>query len=158
MTTKSLIPILLLLLGASGCSHVPEIKKFTFRYSMESIGNYKVELQLNPDSTFMIECHNDFFDRFESKRQPLYHEGKLTGEEARAFQRLIARSHLDKMNDSYGFDNPDNEGSIVYMVQLEQDDKIKYVSVNGIVKQQLPRSFIHLVQYSTQFIDKKHHN
>ncbi len=32
------------------CNGSSGLKDFTYRYSMESIGNFKVEFQLNPDS------------------------------------------------------------------------------------------------------------
>ena len=37
---------------------------------MESINNYKVEFQLNPDSTYKIGLYNYFFDNYERAKRP----------------------------------------------------------------------------------------
>ncbi|RNC64595.1 hypothetical protein D7D25_10830 [Proteiniphilum sp. X52] len=123
---------------------------------MESVNNFKVEFQLNPDSTYQITRHNYFFDKFEGKARPLIKEGILTQEEFDIFAGLIARSKLGKMKDAYGFDRKgDVDNSIVYMVELKQDEKSKFVSVNSGTDEHLPDGFNHLIAFTGEFISDK---
>ena len=123
---------------------------------MESINNFKVEFQLNPDSTYQIGRYNYFFDKYEGKARPQYKEGKLTQSEFDMFCKLIAGSKLKKMNDSYGFDHEgDFDNSIVYMVELKQGGKSKFVSVNNSTDEHLPDGFNRMIAFTGEFISDK---
>ncbi len=139
-----------------GCNGSSGLKDFTYRYSMESIGNFKVEFQLNPDSTYQIGQYNYFFDKYEGKARPLLKEGILTQEEFDMFTGLIAGSKLEKMDDAYGFDREgDDNNVIVYMVELKQDEKSKFVSVNNNTDEHLPDGFNRLIAFTGEFISDK---
>lgn len=139
-----------------GCDHSSGLKDFTYRYSMENINNFKVEFQLNSDSTYQIGQYNYFFDKFEGKARPLLKDGKLTKDEFDMFSQLIASSKLEKMDDSYGFDRDgDADNSIVYMIELKQNEKSKFVSVNTNTGEHLPDGFNRLIAFTGKFIDDK---
>ncbi|MDD3788437.1 MAG: hypothetical protein PHO94_07045 [Petrimonas sp.] len=129
------------------------MKHFTYTFSMENVNNFKAEFQLNPDSTYKITQINYFFDNFEGKKRPLQKEGKLTKEEFDTFKNLISGSELEKMKDSYGFDNPTKERSIIYMIQLDRDGESKYVSVNENTPEKFPKDFTKLIEYTNKFIN-----
>lgn len=139
-----------------GCGNSSGLKDFTYRYSMESINNFKVEFQLNSDSTYRIGRYNYFFDKYEGKARPQYKEGKLTKDEFDMFGKLIAGSKLEKMDDAYGFDREgDDNNVIVYMVELKQDEKSKFVSVNSGTDEHLPDGFNRLIAFTGEFISDK---
>ena len=102
-------------------TRLTEMEEFTYTFSMESVGNYKVDFQMNPDSTFQIEQQDYFFDRYAKKSSPNIRQGTLSSEEFAKFDKLIRESDLYSMDDSYGFDkNSDN--SIIYLVELKGGD------------------------------------
>ena len=102
-------------------TRLTEMEEFTYTFSMESVGNYKVDFQMNPDSTFQIEQQDYFFDRYAKKSSPNIRQGTLSSEEFAKFDKLIRESDLYSMDDSYGFDeNSDN--SIIYLVELKDGD------------------------------------
>lgn len=138
------------------CHRSPVLKDFTYRYSMESINNFKVEFQLNPDSTYQIGQYNYFFDKYEGKAKPIFKEGKLTRDEFDRFAGLITGSQLEKMNDSYGFDRGgDTDNSIIYVIELKHNEQSKFVSVNSSMDEYLPDSFNRLITFTGGFISDK---
>ncbi|SFS40953.1 hypothetical protein SAMN05216365_10548 [Porphyromonadaceae bacterium NLAE-zl-C104] len=148
--------LVLLLFCSFGCDRSSGLKDFTYRYSMESIGNFKVELQLNPDSTYQIGRYNYFFDKFKGKVRPYIKEGILTPDEFDRFAKLIKGSKLEKMDDAYGFDRKgDIDNSIVYMIELRQDEQSKFVSVNANTDEHLPDGFNRLITFTGEFISDK---
>lgn len=139
-----------------GCNHSSGLKDFTYRYSMESINNFKVEFQLNPDSTYRIGRYNYFFDKYEGKSRPLVKEGKLTQDEFDRFAKLIEGSKLGKMKDAYGFDRKgDIDNNIIYVIELKRDDQSKFVSVNNNTDEHLPDGFNRLIAFTGEFISDK---
>lgn len=150
---KALIGLLILVSFA--CNHSPDISEFTYTFSMESVGNFKVEFQMNPDSTYKISRYNYFFDNFEGKKKPEYREGKLTENEFATFQKLINGSHLDEMKDAYGFDNPTKDRSIIYMVTLSRGEESKYVSINSDTHEKFSKDFRRLIEYTNTFINSQ---
>lgn len=144
---------ILFLVTFIGCNHSTGVNGVTFRYSMESIGNFKVEFQLNPDSTYQIDRHNYFFDRFEGKTRSLTKGGSLTKEEFEKFRRLITGSKPGKLNDSYGFDgDAEADVAIVYVIELIQNEKSKFISVNAAAAKQLPDNFGRLIAFTAKFV------
>ncbi len=72
------------------------------------------------------------------------------------FTGLIAGSKLEKMDDAYGFDREgDDNNVIVYMVELKQDEKSKFVSVNSGTDEHLPDGFNRLIAFTGEFISDK---
>lgn len=153
--TKYKIFIFLFILAMVGCKKNTDLKDFTYKYSMESAGNFKIEFEMNPDSTFKIIQNNYFFDRFEGTSRPIKNEDNLTKSEFEEFSRLLQNSDIYEMKDSYGFrDNENTDNSILYIVELNQNGESKFVSVNAITQQDFPKEFTELIQYTNDFINK----
>lgn len=139
-----------------GCGNSSDLQDFTYTYSMESIHHFKVEFQLNPDSTYKIGRYNYFFDKYEGRARPLYKEGKLTWDEFDTFRELITGSRLEKMKDAYGFDqNGNTDNSIVYILELKQGGKSKFVSVNAGANERFSTHFTRLIEFTGNFINDR---
>ncbi|MBF6597375.1 MAG: hypothetical protein ITF98_04020 [Fermentimonas sp.] len=135
-------------------TRLAEMEEFTYKFSMESVGNYKVDFQLNPDSTFQIEQQDYFFDRYAKKSSTNSRLGTLSSEEFAKFDKLIRESDLYSLVDSYGFDeNSDN--SIVYLVELHSGDDVKYVSINVETEHRFSNEFTELIEFTTMFMNSK---
>ena len=135
-------------------TRLTEMEEFTYKFSMESVGNYKVDFQMNPDSTFQIEQQDYFFDRYAKKSSPNIRQGTLSSEEFAKFDKLIRESDLYSMEDSYGFDeNSDN--SIIYLVELKDGDEVKYVSINVETEHRFSNEFTELIEFTTGFMNSK---
>ncbi len=131
-----------------------EFGEFSYKFSMESVDNYKVEFQMNPDSTYKIVQQNMFFDRFADRRNPSTREGKLTAEEFARFDKLVRESNIYSMEDAYGFDD-ETESPIMYIIELNDGDSVKYVSINPEAPQNLSWEFSDLIEFTTKFMDSK---
>lgn len=131
-----------------------EMGEFTYKFSMESVGNYKVEFQLNPDSSFIIQQQNLFFDRHAGVGNPTSKQGKLTADEFVKFNKLVRESDLYSMDDSYGFDD-NEESSMMYIIELNEGENVKFVSVNPEAAQNFSVEFTDLIEYTTKFMDSK---
>ncbi len=144
----------LLALLVCGCNVSTVPKDFTYKFSMESVCNFKVEFQLNSDSSYAITRENYFFDRFEGKHSPVEKEGIATKSEFDEFRKLISGSDIPKMEDAYGFTDGENSGNaVLYMVTLTQNGKSKSVFINAGTKQHFPKKFIALIEYTNNFIN-----
>lgn len=148
------LSIILLILYIRGCKDASDSENFAFKYSKESINNYKVEFQLNPDSTYKIGLYNYFFDNYERAKRPQYKEGKLSKKEYEIFNELIDKSDIKRMKDSYGFDNT-TDNSIIYMFELTRGGKTKYVTINANTNHKFFNSFNRLIEYTSNFINEK---
>lgn len=132
------------------------MEHYTYRFSMESVGNYKVEFQLNPDTTFAITQNNYFFDKFDGKNRSMEIDGILTDVEFDTFKGLISESRIHKMKDSYGFDDDENlDNSIIYIIELTQEGKSKYVVINASSNQNFSTDFTELVSYTNEFLNAR---
>ena len=140
--------------GENDRNRLAEMEEYSYMFSMESVGNYKVDLQLNTDSTYQIEQYNYFFDRHARTNTPNIRQGKLTSEEFVKIDKLIRESDLYNMDDSYGFeDNSDN--SIIYIIKLQEGDVPKYVSINAGSNHRFTKEFTELIEFTTEFINSK---
>jgi hypothetical protein len=138
----------------TSCRDNTGLQDFIYKYSMESAGNFKVEFQLNPDSTFTIAQNNYFFDRFEGISRPIENEGVLSQQEFEKFSELICKSDIGKMDDAYGFEEKENlDNSIIYVVELIQNGESKFVSINAISRQNFSKAFIELIEYTNDYIN-----
>lgn len=154
MLKYKLLVIFLSALLFTCCKNNPEIKDFTYKYSMESSGNFKIEFQLNPDSTYQIVQNNYFFDRYEGVNHPLESTGSLSKDEFKEFRKLIQNSNIYSMKDSYGFSENENiDNSILYIIELIRNGQSKYVSVNASTQQNFPTEFTRLIEYTNKFIN-----
>lgn len=146
----------ILFLALLGCSNKSELKEFTYRYSMESIANYKVEFQLNPDTTFHIIQNNYFFDRYDGISKPKEVNGVLSDNEFNSFVKLIEKSDIEKIKDSYGFENnTDNDNSMLYIVELNRNGKSKFVTVNLEENNGLSKEFNEMIAFTNLVINNK---
>lgn len=156
MIKNNLLFSFLLLFLLVGCKNSSiELENFTYTFTMESPRAFKMEFQLNPDSTYQIRQYNYFFDNFEGTQRPDIKEGKLTSEEYAAFESRLAKSDIEKMKDSYGFENPDADNTIVYIVHLQQEGMDKYVSINENSMDNFSPGFVELINYTAQFTNSK---
>jgi len=156
MSQVKLFIYVLILMFLMGCNGDAGLTNYTYRFSVESINNFKVELQLNPDSTYQIGRHNYFFDKYKGEAQPKYKRGVLTVAEFDTFSNLIDRSGFEKMDDAYGFDhNGTVENNLVYMIELKQNEKSKFVVVNAEVNDPFPEKFDRLIVFTSNFINDK---
>lgn len=146
--------VVLSILLVAGCGNSTGLKDFTYKYSMESAGNFRVEFQLNPDSSYAISQNNYFFDRFEGASRPVEKEGVLSQQEFEKFRELISKSGINKMDDSYGFEEEENsDNSIMYVVELIQNGESNFVSINAGSRQDFPKAFTGLIEYTNDYIN-----
>lgn len=145
--------LLLLLIGCKNSG--AELKNFTYTFSMESPQAFKMEFQLNPDSTYQIRQYNYFFDNFEGTQRPSIKDGKLTAKEFADFGSKLAKTNIEKMKDAYGFDTPDSDNFIVYIVHLQQGGVDKYVSISESSMDNFSADFVELINYTNKFIASK---
>ena len=140
-----------------GCTPTSTINDFTYIYSMENVNNFKIEFQLNSDSTFKITQFNFFFDNFEKSKKPVSTEGTLNSEEFFKLKKLIEQSNIGEMKDSYGFDDKTAEESdIMYMIELQQGEESKFVSINVNDITTFPMKFNELISFTNTIISAKH--
>lgn len=155
-TRISLLTILsVMLICLSGCSNKKEFEEFSFTYSMESVDNYKMVITFDSDQNYKLEEYNYFFDNAANKRDPKISEGKLTDKEFEEIQKLLSKSKLFEMEDSYGFDKEYNRdlGDIMYQISFSTKDKDKFISIRTTENQQFSSGFISLIGYINTFIN-----
>lgn len=141
----------------TSCTSTPSMDDFTYMYSMENVNNFKIEFQLNADASFKITQYNYFFDNFEMKKKPITTEGTLDSDEFSSLKKLLQQSKLEDMEDSYGFDEKTaSVDDITYMVELKQDGKTKYVSINASGATSFPAKFTELIAYTNAIISDNH--
>lgn len=155
MKKKHILLATLLAIVITGCTSTSTMDDFTYTYSMENVNNFKIEFQLNSDSTFKITQFNFFFDNFEKSKKPVSTEGTLTSEEFSKFRSLLQQSNIDEMKDSYGFDDKTaDESDIVYMIELKQGEKSKFVSIKGNKITSFSKKFTELISYTNTIISE----
>ncbi|MGV8962276.1 MAG: hypothetical protein ACOH2V_02710 [Candidatus Saccharimonadaceae bacterium] len=153
---RNLIIILATIFFVS-CTSSPSIDDFVYTYTMESINNYKIEFQLKSDSTFKVSQFNYFFDNYESMKKPVITEGQLNNKEFSTIKKLLQQSNLNDMKDSYGFDETEStESDIIYLIELKQDDKSKFVTIKSKSIESFPKKFTELISYTNSIISEKH--
>lgn len=157
MTRFSGATAVILLLLLTACSRSPRGELFSYTFSMESINNFKVELELQPDSTWQAARINYFFDRFGGPPSALAREGRLTDREHAAFARLLQKSEIEKMEESYGFDNEDdNSNAIIYMLSLTPEGgETCFVTIRENAEDRFSDAFRELILYSGNFLNEK---
>ena len=142
------------ILAITSCTSNPAtMDNFTYTYSMENTNNFKIEFQLNSDSTYKITQYNFFFDNFEKKKKPIYSSGTLNNEQFSTFRKLLQQSKIEHMKDSYGFKNETTSYSdIIYMIELNRNGESKYVSINSNEANSFPEEFTKLIKYTNKII------
>lgn len=160
MTQRKLIGSFIFVVLLFGCNSnggdngSSNLKNYTYRFSMENVGNFKVDFQMNPDSTFQIEQQNYFFDRQAGTNTPHSRQGVLSAEEFSRLNQLVIDSDIYGLDDSYGFDeNSDN--SIFYTIELHQGEKNKYVTINAGTDHRFSDEFSELIEFTTKLMNDK---
>jgi len=146
-------PFFLMLLLA-GCHSKPE--DFSLVYTMESVNNYRISIEIDKDKKFTVRQQNIFFDTFAGKDQINTSEGQMTGEEHAALTELIYRSRLFKMKDAYGFkqnvDPDDPLGGFIYQLTYTEGKKTKYISIRTNKTDRFPEPFLQLISFLNKYI------
>ncbi len=121
---------------------------------MESVGNYKLMVMFDSDSTFRIEEYNYYMDNFAKKRDPKIVEGKLSGEEFASLRPLLEKCDFFKMKDAYGFEDETNRdlGDIMYQVSFTSEGKEKFISIRDCDTGQFSASFVKLIVFINAFL------
>ena len=148
--------LFLLILLLAGCRATPE--EFTLVYSMESMSNYKMSIEIDKDKNYSIRKQNIFFDSYARKERINTSEGKMTDEEYAILTKLIARSRLFRMKDAYGFGqeiDPDNPfDGLIYQLTYTKGKKTKYISIRTNPKDSFPEPFRQLIRFLSNYISK----
>ena len=142
-----------ILLFMTGCREQKPID-FSFRYTMESVNNYKMILIFGSDKSYTIEEHNYFMDNHAGTYNPVVRQGTLTDSELEEIRTLLTACRFFKMKDAYGFDVPDNTtlGNIIYQIDYVADGKEKMISIRSSPLLQLPKSYSELLIYISLFL------
>lgn len=144
--------MLLVLLLCSGCRQ--EWKDFTFSYTAESVGNYKLVVTFRSDSTFRIEKYNYYMDNFEKKKRPDIREGRLSASEFAACERQLRESDLFSLQDTYGYKKNETQqtpsSDIICQVHLQTGAKEKFITYKN--SGELPPSFGQLLKWIHAFL------
>jgi hypothetical protein len=146
-----IIPAVIVLLYS--CTNKNE--DYIFKYSLESISNYKVTLTFNrKDSTCAIQEFNYFFDNMEKRRRPLTFTGKLSKPDYDRFTDLISGSKLLKLKDNYGFENAtDATGAIIYQISYITGHQEKYITIKPSANDNnFSSTFLQLINFCNQKI------
>lgn len=142
---------LLLALLSSCCGN--EIKDFTFKYTAESIGSYKLVATFESDSNFRIEKYNYYMDNFERKQRPVIREGRLTGQEFEACRKQLTAACLLSWADAYGFEKDESRRSLdsdlVYQFYFRSETEEKFVTYKNPTD--LPPAGRQLLQWVSAF-------
>ncbi|WP_418892640.1 hypothetical protein [Limibacterium fermenti] len=152
---KTILLFIVSLFLICGCNSYSDNLPFTYKYSIESMGNFKVNFELNSDSTYKISQFNYFFDRLEGRKRAFLKDGKLTKQEFITFQTLISASKIERLKDTYGFEDAASEREIIFMIELIRNGKSKYVSINSHTSNKFPKHFPDLIKHTNEFISEK---
>ncbi|MDR1407635.1 MAG: hypothetical protein LBJ23_06275 [Tannerella sp.] len=142
---------LVTILVPAGCRDRKPVD-FSFRYSMESVNNYKLTLTFNSDKTYEIGEYNYLTDA----QAPVVRKGALTDTELEQIRTLLAGCRFFAMKDAYGFDVPAEERfeNILYQVHYVADGKEKMISIRAAPHTKLPQSYHELLKFIGLFIKK----
>jgi hypothetical protein len=151
----SLVFFLWLVLSA-GCRTEP--KEFTVSFTMESVGSYKIRLEIDGRKNYAIEEQHTFFDINAGREQIRKEEGTLTAEEFAELKTLLSRNRLFGMKDAYGFsqEKDDALGNILYQIGYTAGGKEKYISIRLNPADKFPDPFLQLIKYLNAFISHHH--
>ena len=154
------IQLLLLALLLAGCKTEP--KNFNLLFKMESLGAYKVWLEINSDKSYSIKQQDLVFDGHAKKTRLNKAQGVLTDEEFAKFTDLLTHSPLLKMKDAYGFDEDspnDPFVGLIYYLTYTEGSKTKYISLQPKPNISFPGKFSQLINflinYSSDHLEKE---
>ena len=149
-----LMPPFFLLLLLVGCHTKP--KEFTLVFTMESLQNYKMSIEIEKDKSYQLHQQNMFFGTREEKEQIHTSQGKMTDEDYNRLSELIAGSHLFKMKDAYGFDqeadfnNPFDD--MIYQITYTEGQNTKYISIRLNTTERFSDTFVQLLRFLSNYM------
>jgi len=152
-TTSALLLMILL----TGCHSKPE--DFSLTYVMESMGNYRVSIEIGKDKSFQIHQQNIFFDNIANEDRIHTSQGYLSDEEYLLLSELIGGSRLFRMKDSYGFGQEVNRsnlygthGDFIYHLIYTEGKKTKYISIRDNPNDRYSDKFLQLLRFLSNCI------
>jgi len=145
---------LLLLFLLSGCHSKPE--EYILVFTIESVNNYKVSIDIEKDKSYQIRKQNIFLDMHARKEQIQTSNSVFSEDEYAELSELVAGSRLFKMKDAYGFEqepNPDNPlDDLIYQLTYTEGRKTKYISIRTNSTDRFPDTFLKLLRFLSQYI------
>lgn len=144
--------VVMMLCGCLSCQ--TRLEDFTFTYSLESPGNYKIQVYFDDQRNYKVERYNYFMDNFARKRDPKILEGTLTDAEFEQVQAALGEAGIFDMKDSYGFEkevSSEDMGEVLTQVYLKSGGQEKYISIRDMMNEKFPRGYIRLVKFINQF-------
>ena len=145
--------VLLLILFLTGCD---KPKEFTLIFTMESVNNYKISMELDKDKNYLIRQQFIFFDTYAGRERINTSEGRMTDEDYEQLSELVSSSRLFKMKDAYGFDREADEDSqhidVIFQLIYAEGRKIKYISIRTNPADRFPESFLQLLTFLNNYV------
>ena len=138
----------------NGCS--PEPKEFSYTFTMESVDAYKISLTIDHNKQYTIEEQQVLFDRRSNSYNPKIKKGTINEEEFKQFIKLLTKSNLYNMKDSYGFEDEEDQAlhDVLYYIIYKADNKEKYITIRLDKSTKFPASFTKLIEFTNQFANK----
>lgn len=144
------------ILFITGCKEKTQrYEQFDFNYSLESIGAYTIDVNINSNKTYKITQNNLFMNRVQDDKPVYTYTGTLDEKSFKKIEDLISKANLLSMKDSYGFnDDPDanNKSDLLIQIKLKTPDQEKFVSIRDDNQNKFDKSFLELINYLNGFI------
>ena len=131
-----------------------KLDDFVFTYSLESPGNYKIQVSFDDQKNYKVERYNYFMDNFARRRDPKILEGTLSDGEFEQVRAVLGEARIFDMKDSYGFEkevSSKDMGEVLTQVYLKSEGKEKYISIRDMMNEKFPQGYIKLVKFINQF-------
>lgn len=147
------IAIFLLL---TNCRTTPVYETFTFDYTLESIGAYRIDVSINSNKEYKIVRNNIFLNRVQDEKPIYTYEGILSETAFKEADTKISDAGLFKMKDAYGFDDKAIEGRDDLLIQIAftADGKEKFITIRDSESNQFDKRFRDLIFYMNSFIQE----
>jgi len=151
------IPFLLFVLLFAGCTTTP--KDFKLAFTMESIKNYKLFVEINSDKSYHIKQQNLLFDAHAEKAHVNASDGTLSDEEFNELTGLITGKWLFKMGNTYGIkknidSSQDPFDGLFYHLSYTEGSKAKYILIHPTLSNDNPKKLSLLIKFFNDFSSK----
>jgi hypothetical protein len=133
----------------TGCSPTPT--NYTIAFTLESIENYKMTLEIDAQRNYTLRRQNLYFDAHANRENIHVATGQLTPDDAAALDKLIAAARPFRLKDAYGFDqatDPNNPfDGILYQIIYTEKARTKSITVSINPNQQYPAKLTALLAF-----------
>ena len=138
----------------TGCNSEP--KEFSYTFTMESVDAYKISLTIDHNKQYTIEEQQMFFYNRSNSNNSKIKTGVINDEEFNEFKLLLSSCNLYKMKDSYGFEDEKDQAlhDVLYYIIYKADNKEKFITVRLDKSTKFPASFIQLIDFTNNFMNK----